>query len=661
VEEGEVLDRRALAAGGRQDEAPVGPGEDIAEARPQPAAEVERLVGEPLAAALRGLEALDRVGGLALGRREARGEEPREDQGAGATFHATVPSECRLIRELLRLRGSLRVKWTLAVLGVAVVPTVVLGFAVLDIQRTGLEHAEKELEAAVVEETAANVLHALDQASDVASRILAVVADDRIDPDGRARLIQDIVGRASLVSGAAFFDEDSRFVDAVVRQRPLVDDGLQVPPTGKGFRILTLPDGAKVARFEAVLEGSARGRLAVGLARDLLGERLRDISRSRFAAPDRIALIDESFHVLAGKPPIVFSAKRPPVNSFAIPLIYSAELDEENLQWVGTFRTMPDQRWALVVERPREEAFGALTAARRAFVLVVVGLAVLALVVGAFVVRRGLRPIGSLVRLVERYGRREFRARSEVKSGDELEALGSSLERMASDLEASEDEITNRARTEANLRRYLPAEAADAAALGTASLDLGGTKTPVTIVFADVVAFTGFAERASPERAVAFLNEVFTMLSEIVFRHGGMVDKFIGDCIMAVFRPSAGGVKSTRDDVARALAAAEDMHAFVESNLPRWREAYAFPVELGIGIATGEVLLGNLGSKSRMEYTVIGDAVNVAARLEGLARPRQTLTTGEVVAAFPTGSFASLGEHALRGRAKMVEVFEVVP
>src|SRR4029079_17019527 len=105
--------------------------------------------------------------------------------------------------------------------------------------------------------------------------------------------------------------------------------------------------------------------------------------------------------------------------------------------------------------------------------------------------------------------------------------------------------------------------------------------------FDDVVAFTGFAESASPERAVAFLNELFTILSEIVFRHGGMVDKFLGDCIMAVFRPSD---SESRGDVARALAAAEDMHAFVESNLPRWREAYAFTVELGIGVSTGEVL-----------------------------------------------------------------------
>jgi class 3 adenylate cyclase len=259
------------------------------------------------------------------------------------------------------------------------------------------------------------------------------------------------------------------------------------------------------------------------------------------------------------------------------------------------------------------------------------------------------------MRLIQRYARREFEARSEVASGDELEMLGTSLERMADDLSSSEDEIRKRARIEADLRRYMPAEAAEAAIEG--SLDLGGAKRRVTVVFADVVAFTGFAERTSPERAVAFLNELFTILSEIVFRHGGMVDKFIGDCVMAVFRSSP----DAPNDAARALAAAEDMHAFVESNLPRWRDEYEFAVELGIGISTGEVLMGNLGSATRMEFTVIGDAVNVAARLEALARPRQTLTTQEVVDACPEVSFTSLGAHALRGKAKPVEVFEVTP
>ena len=560
---------------------------------------------------------------------------------------------------------TLRAKWTLAVLTLALVPTVALGLVVLDIQREGLSRAEKELEAAVVDEAASRVIAALEQASDVAGRAKVVFADESIDVDARARMIGDIAGRAPGTSGVAFFDEERRFIDAIV-PKGTADPALRVPPAGGGFVVVTLPDGTRAPRYESPLAGAVHGFVVVGVARDALDRRLRDISLLRFGAPDRVVLVDESLAVLGGGakvPPAIFAASGSKAKSFATELLLTTEFDDGAVHKVGTIRTMPAQRWALVVERPADEAFGALATARRAFFVSVAALAALATLASLLVVRRVLGPIGELMRLVKRYGRREFSARSEVRSGDELEALGTSLEQMADGLAASEKEIAERARIETNLRRYMPEEAAEAAAAqqGESSLDLGGAKRRVTVVFADVVAFTGFAESASPERAVAFLNELFTMLSEIVFRHGGMVDKFIGDCVMAVFRPGAGGADGDgADDVARALAAAEDMHAFVESNLPRWREAYSFDVQLGIGVSSGEVLMGNLGSAARMEYTVIGDAVNVAARLEALARPRQTLTTRDVALACPELTFTSLGEHALRGRAKPVEVFEVV-
>ena len=561
--------------------------------------------------------------------------------------------------------ATLRAKWTLAALGLALVPTVALGLIVLDIQRDGLSRAEKELEAAVVDEAASRVIGALDQASDVADRANAVFADQAVDVDARTRMIGDIAGRAPATSGVAFFDEERRFIDAIVPKGSSIDAALRVAPAGAGFVVVDVPDhpGVRAPRFEAPLEGAVRGFVVVGVARAVLDRRLRDISLLRFGAPDRVVLVDESLAILGGggkQAPAIFGASGSMAKSFATELLLTTEFDDGGVHKVGTIRTMPAQRWAIVVERPAEEAFGALTTARRAFFASVAALAALATLASLLVVARVLGPIGALMRLVKRYAGRDFAARSEVRSGDELEALGSSLEQMADGLAASEQEIAERARVEVNLRRYMPAEAAEAAAArdGEASLDLGGAKRRVTVMFADVVAFTGFAEQASPERSVAFLNELFTMLSEIVFRHGGMVDKFIGDCVMAVFRPGEG--EEGAADVARALAAAEDMHTFVESNLPRWREAYAFEVQLGIGVSSGEVLMGNLGSAARMEYTVIGDAVNVAARLEALARPRQTLTTREVALACPELTFTSLGEHALRGRAKPVEVFEVV-
>lgn len=552
--------------------------------------------------------------------------------------------------------------WTLAVLAVAVVPTIALGLRVLDIQRDGLSRAEKELEAAVVGEAANGVLAAIDQTADVAARTTAIFADDSIEVPARERMMGDLLQRAPAVRGIAFFTGDRQFVDAVIRKGDPIDPALRIAPEGGGFRVVALPNGERALRYESDLRGQVKGHVAVLLGRDVLTEKLRDISVVRFAAPDRLVLVDESLRVIAGsrdRAPPIFGASGVP-RTFGAELLLTTELDDGGVRAIATIRTMPAQRLALVVERPMAEAFRELETARRAFFLSVVAIAALAIVASLLVARRVSSPVASLMRLVERYGRRDLAARSDVKTGDELEALGASLEKMADDIAASEKEIAKRARIEENLRRYMPAEAAEAAASDEAKLDLGGARRHVTVVFADVVAFTGFAERVPPERAVAFLNELFTILSEIVFRHDGVVDKFLGDCIMAVFRSSSTDPEALEDDAPRALAAASDMHAFVESNLPRWREAYDFGVELGIGVARGEVLMGNLGSKARMEYTVIGDAVNVAARLEAIARPRQTLATKDVVDACGNIGFASLGEHALRGRAKPVEVFEVL-
>lgn len=510
-----------------------------------------------------------------------------------------------------------------------------LGLLVLDIQKKGLSRAEKELEAAVVDEAATSVMASFEQAHDVANRVNAIFADERIDVDSRARLIGDVVARAPALSGIAFFDHENVFVDAVVPRGGPAGPDLRVAPAGDrafhGFR------------YETPLGGPVSGTLVVALSRAELEAKLRDISQVRFGAVDRVYLVDDasrSRHAVFASVP-------------SSELVLTTEYVDRGVAKVATIRTMPAQHLALVVERPTEEAFTALAEARRTFYWVIAGIAAVIALASLLLFGRVVSRVGALVALVGRYGKRDLRARSDVKSGDELEDLGRALEQMADDLSASDAEIAKRTRIEENLKRYLPDEAAKAAASHDTTLALGGARKRVTILFADVVAFTGFAERASPEKAVAFLNELFTILSEVVFRHDGMVDKFIGDCIMAVFQGDEGA--------ARALAAADDMHAFVESNLPRWRDAYAFDVKLGIGVATGDVLLGNLGSSTRMEYTVIGDAVNVAARLEMLARPRQTLATKEVVLACPDVAFTSLGEHALRGKASPVEVFEVAP
>jgi adenylate cyclase len=139
---------------------------------------------------------------------------------------------------------------------------------------------------------------------------------------------------------------------------------------------------------------------------------------------------------------------------------------------------------------------------------------------------------------------------------------------------------------------------------------------PAAVLFADMVGFTAMSERLPPEALMGFLREFHERLGRIVFAHDGTIDKYIGDAIMVHF----GTPRPQRDDPARALACATDMIAEMGRwNVDRAGTGHA-PVAIGIGVHYGEVLVGNIGGVRRLEYTVLGDTVNVASRLERLTR-----------------------------------------
>ncbi len=174
------------------------------------------------------------------------------------------------------------------------------------------------------------------------------------------------------------------------------------------------------------------------------------------------------------------------------------------------------------------------------------------------------------------------------------------------------EDITREKRVRNTMARYVAKEVVDRL-LASGQDFLDGNSHVATVLFSDIRRFTTLAEAMSPQETVTMLNDYFTSMVEVVFQHGGMLDKYIGDAIMAVF----GTALSDTCDADNALMVATEMIKelvrFNQRRLERGLEA----IEIGIGIATGEVLAGSLGSRRRLEYTVIGDNVNLAARLEG--------------------------------------------
>jgi len=188
-------------------------------------------------------------------------------------------------------------------------------------------------------------------------------------------------------------------------------------------------------------------------------------------------------------------------------------------------------------------------------------------------------------------------------------------------------------------------------------VNLGGDRKVVTVLFSDIRNFTTITEMQKPDELVGILNEYFTEMAKVIFEHQGSLDKYIGDAIVAVF----GSLIPLDNSVKAAVAAAiQMMRRLVDLN-QGWSRRYGFTINIGIGISTGEVFLGNIGSPERMEFTVIGDTVNVASRFSALANPGQILITREARQRLGDAARClQLPSTKVKGKTLPMDVFEVV-
>jgi len=187
---------------------------------------------------------------------------------------------------------------------------------------------------------------------------------------------------------------------------------------------------------------------------------------------------------------------------------------------------------------------------------------------------------------------------------------------------------------------------------------LKGERKRVVILFSDIRGFSTMTESADPAAIVSQLNEYFDGMVDAIRINGGVVDKFIGDAIMAVF----GGLQELDNSAESALRAGRQMLERLEELNDRWRDRGEPPIAIGVGMQYGEVIQGNIGSSERIEFTVIGDAVNTAARLEGLTKDHDygILLGGELyerLTEAKQAGCASLGSVKVKGRASDVEIY----
>jgi adenylate cyclase len=260
------------------------------------------------------------------------------------------------------------------------------------------------------------------------------------------------------------------------------------------------------------------------------------------------------------------------------------------------------------------------------------------------------RPIFRLVRGTRAISQGDFNVSLPVTSGDELGVLTDSFNQMARSLR--EKEMIKHAFT-----RYVAREVVEEILKDPEHMVLTGERREATVLFCDIRGFTPMSERMSPEDVVLLLNEFYTLMIETVFKHDGTLDKFLGDAVMAVF----GAPIAHPDHATRAVRTAIAMQVGIAAlNEARTREGKE-RIQIGVGVSVGEVVAGTVGSGERMEYTVIGDSVNLASRLESNAKPGRILISGRTYDKVKSlVEVVPLGPIKVKGKEEQVEVYEVV-
>ncbi len=242
------------------------------------------------------------------------------------------------------------------------------------------------------------------------------------------------------------------------------------------------------------------------------------------------------------------------------------------------------------------------------------------------------------------------------KTTEQLGGLYSDLETLNTDLQETVEKKVDELQRADRLRRYVSPTLADSILAGDTEVALGSSRKYLSIFMSDIRGFTAMTELLEPEHLVAELNEYLEAMTNIVFKHGGTVDKYIGDAILVFF----GDPVPQDDHEQRVLRMALEMQDHVDMLDIGWTAKYGASFRVGIGITTGWVTVGNIGSSARSDYTVLGNEVNLASRLADRAEPGEILVSERTMIKSPEGiTGEEIDEVTLKGVSRPIKIYKL--
>ena len=575
----------------------------------------------------------------------------------------------------------LRTKFILILCVVALIPLLMSTLIPIPRNMDKLREAAEKFQYSLSDTIKLQTNHLLKKSRDQLSSIGFILTNkDGGSLQQRLTLAKSLVGGYSVVDQVGIFNKEGKLAGKLLAEsvkHPLpFPKALSPVILGDARRskdrmyvgkvVLSKDKSAYLPMVVAIVlpDGKVFGYLWTTVNLTSLNDKVATLSKYRFEGnPNQIFLVDTSFRILIHanngrrgvKEPTLLAALKASKPNFRRSLLFTFRYkDSRKKRFFAILQTVDTAGLAIVVQQPFSRVYEIVRFLAKTTAIVSFIALIFALFMGIWNANRLSDPILAIAEAASKVATGNFETRVSIASQDEVGDMATAFNTMASDLEGYERQLIQETELRTNISRYLNAELIESVVHNPELLQLGGERREVTILFADIVAFTPLIEKHDAEKMVAILNELFTFVTEIIFKHGGIIDKFIGDCVMAVF----GLPEGDEDTPLQAMQAAEDILHWLEIGNAKWEEELGVRLEMAIGINTGEVIAGNIGSEKRMEYTVIGHVVNTAAHLEMLAQPGQVLMT-EATAERVEDDFdvVSLGVHPLPGRKQKLELY----
>jgi class 3 adenylate cyclase len=464
-----------------------------------------------------------------------------------------------------RVRIPLAAKLLAMALLVSVVPLGALGLTLIDVNRDALVQTNQDLLLAVVDDVAGDLEAEIAATRSGLQAVARTLGDDSLADDARIAVALSLVAADPHLGAVGIYGADGLLIDTLrargTSELPKRLSEAARAEAGRGLLALgeveAGREGARMLVAAPIGTAAATWFAAAHVSLAPLQQRAERIGEVRFGGHGEVFAVDTRLRAIvhtdaersARLDSLAGEGILAGVDGDAIDeglSLFGEFTGDDGVARVGALHSLTGAPWAVIAQVPRSVAYASLERTRLLVAVVLGALALVAIGIATLLAQRITAPLRALVHLARELAARRFDGRAAVRSNDEVGVLADALNGAASDLEASEARLAEEQAIRADLRRYLPAQLVDRIVERSQNVALGGERRAITVVFADVAGFTSLAENRPPERVVELLNELFTLLTELVYRHGGTVDKFMGDCIMAFLGRSRSGRRSRR-------------------------------------------------------------------------------------------------------------------